>query len=703
MGCCKTTMGVFVLLTAIIVGIVYHKTSQDVPVPPEFRQDGFWGKSATPVKDDTSIKPFTINVSEDVLTDLKDRLKKHRPQESLEGTNFEYGFRSDQLKKVIDYWLTKYDWRKQEKELNQIPHFKTQIEGIDIHFIHIKPAAESKKQTTPLMMVHGWPGSFVEFLDVIPMLKTDFELIIPSIPGYDFSEASHKPGLNGYHVARIFVKLMKRLGHDKFLYHGGDWGAAIGKCLAVTYPETLIGYHTNMAMAPHGFFNTIRLVVSELGFPGLVWDNPTVDARKMNPIKKHFFFMMEEFGYAHIQATKPDTVGVALNNDPAGLAAYILEKFSTWTDRSYKNRPDGGLTQKFSMDRLLTNVMLYWINGCITSSQRFYKEHMVVALSDKYTVTVPTGVVAAANELAHQPRAFMKYFYTNITQYTDFETGGHFLTMEQPKRVSEDIKSFAVKLGVKLNWRNCRRVKDYFSNNNSDNPYFYDLKQTKVTSLLMRNSRENRRSSSFCFQVSIDNCSWRLTILRVFKYLTKKTDKFSKKSSYRRKTSVQSRRMSGVKKKRKEVIDGSLDSSCPQTQRISSHGETGSRRLWSSLQSRETGGRKTHSSEGDGEQQTVRQDENGLRSSRTQDLSQTQASKHPECLWYLQIRRQILHLHGACRQKCFEQEVWRNSCKHKVGQEVVQKDCRCLDLHAQRQDDGSSRHQTRKCPAWLWR
>jgi microsomal epoxide hydrolase len=445
----KKCFGFFVVLAGIVVGYVYHLTSQHVPVPPELREDGFFGRSVAPIKDDETIRPFTVNVPDEVLIDLKDRLKKHRPQESFEGTNFEYGFRSDQLKKVIDYWTNKYDWRKEEKFLNQYPHFKTQIEGIDIHFMHIKSAGD-KKRTTPLLLVHGWPGSVVEFLSMIPLLTNDFELVIPSIPGYGFSEAAHKPGLNHHAVGRIFVKLMKRLKHEKFLYHGGDWGAIIGKSIAVVYPETLIGYHTTMSVTPNGLCNTFKALIAEFGFPGLVWDNPDIDAKKMNPMGEHFSFLIKEMGYAHIQATKPDTVGVALNNDPAGLAAYILEKFSTWTNKEFRNLPDGGLTKKFTLDQLLTNVMLYWVNGCITSSQRFYKETMGASLGERYTVTVPTGHVSAANELMRHPLAFMKGWYTNITQYTDVEDGGHFLAMEKPKFLAENIKSFAAKLGVRL-------------------------------------------------------------------------------------------------------------------------------------------------------------------------------------------------------------------------------------------------------------
>ena len=174
-------------------------------------------------KDDPAIRKFTIKVEETILTDLKSRLSKARIPESLPGVNFEYGFNSDTLKKVVEYWQKSYDWRKQEKELNKYPNFKTQIEGLDIHYIHVKPSKPTKR-VEPLILLHGWPGSVFEFYKAIPLLSEDpdlaFELVIPSLPGYGFSEASHKPGLNAIHAGRIFNKLMLRLGHQGYYIHG---------------------------------------------------------------------------------------------------------------------------------------------------------------------------------------------------------------------------------------------------------------------------------------------------------------------------------------------------------------------------------------------------------------------------------------------------------------------------------------------------
>lgn len=192
--------------------------------------------------DNVKIEKFTINIDDSVLIDLKERLNKSRITDSLDGVNFEYGFNSEILKKLVDYWNNQYDWRSVEKSLNQYNHFKTQIEGLSVHFVHIKPKEIASNKVVPLILVHGWPGSFVEFYKIIPLLLTPkngvvFELIIPSIPGYGFSQIPNKPGFNAGHAARIFVKLMKRLGHDKFYYHGGDWGAVIGDYTAKLFPK----------------------------------------------------------------------------------------------------------------------------------------------------------------------------------------------------------------------------------------------------------------------------------------------------------------------------------------------------------------------------------------------------------------------------------------------------------------------------------
>ncbi|RWS28422.1 epoxide hydrolase 1-like protein, partial [Leptotrombidium deliense] len=364
-------LGKKLLLITFLAGIaavVYEVAIKETPTfPVVFFKDHYWGrkvvKAGEPIpKDSTEIRKFVVKIEDSVIQDLKQQLKTTRYVEPLPNSNFNYGFNGAQLKKVVDYWTQTYDWKKQEKEMNKYNHFKTQIEGIDVHFIHVKPA-KAAKHTFPLILVHGWPGTFVEYLKSIPLLTNvendvAFELIIPSLPGYGFSEEPHQQGFSAVHAARVFHKLMTRLGHKKYYYHGGDWGAIIGRFIATMYPENVLGYHTTFL--PGLRLNLCGAVKYALTYfiPSIFSDHPQAEMKLLKPFQeKLLFFSIRESGYMHLQSTKPDTIGAALLNSPAGLAAYIMEKFSTWTNREYVNLEDGGLTKHFTYDELLTNVM----------------------------------------------------------------------------------------------------------------------------------------------------------------------------------------------------------------------------------------------------------------------------------------------------------------------------------------------------------
>ena len=445
MGCILKGLSIVTVLTSIVIGsLIYVSKPSNQPPRAEYRQDHYWGKQSWKLgdavpKDDVTLKPFKINVEPSFINDLKDRLRKTRLQDSFPGTNFEYGFRSDVLKEIIEYWANSYDWKKQQDYLNSFPQFKTQIEGLDVHFVHIK---STNPKATPIIMVHGWPGSYIELLKTIPKLKEHFEIIIPSLPGYGFSEASHKPGLHTYHFARIFKKLMNRLGHDKFMYHGGDWGAITGRSLARTFPESVIGLHTTMPTGPWTFTNVAKIFLANIGLGNLAFKDANEVARWV-PIKEIFSVSMRESGFLHLQATKPDTIGVALNNDPAGLAAYILEKFSTATKRENINKADGGLKETFTMDELLTNVMIYWINGCGTSSARLYYEGLGPPNEDRGIVSVPTAVLVAKTEAPQVlSPSLIGESYPDVVKYTNLDRAGHFLAFEEPDIVAHDLHDF---------------------------------------------------------------------------------------------------------------------------------------------------------------------------------------------------------------------------------------------------------------------
>ncbi|NP_001121449.1 epoxide hydrolase 1 precursor [Xenopus tropicalis] len=452
------------LLTLAVGALLYHFIFKKKKETLEMG-DGWWGPGVRPDNEgDEEIHPFKIETTEEELKDLFDRIDHTRYSEPLEGSRFNYGFNSTPLRKVVAYWRNTFNWRKQLDILNKFPHFKTKIEGLDIHFIHVKPPHLPGGRTAiPIIMVHGWPGSFYEFYKIIPFLTDPgshgldtqyiFEVICPSIPGYSFSEASHKQGCESVAVARIFYKLMRRLGFREFYAQGGDWGSLICTNLAQIAPNQVKGLHINMAAAFPTKLPQILSVVLGQRFPGLFGLHDE-DVRRIFPFfKKVVSHVIKESGYMHLQATKPDTAGCGLNNSPVGLAAYILEKFSTWTDPDFRDHEDGGLERKFSLDDLLTNIMIYWLSGSIVSSMRFYKEVVGkgfgTAKHDRVQVTVPTGVASFPNELVHCPPFWAKQKYVNIISFNYMPRGGHFAAFEEPELLAKDVQQFVGKVEQK--------------------------------------------------------------------------------------------------------------------------------------------------------------------------------------------------------------------------------------------------------------
>ncbi|GBP32297.1 Juvenile hormone epoxide hydrolase [Eumeta japonica] len=488
------------------------------PKPPVLDADEWWGPDHLKATRDESIKPFKVVFKPDMIKDLKDRLSRARKwTPSLEGVAFEYGFNSKSLEKVLQYWKDSYQFEAREKYLNTYPQFTTFIQGLNIHFIRVKPDAtqgveeeeegrrgligavdkaslikEAKvqkkqerlkrirerersgqiknlhsertastrdwssllnndflkymQQVVPLLLLHGWPGSVREFYELIPLLTKQrpgrnfvFEVVVPSLPGYGFSDAAVRPGLATPQIAVIMRNLMRRLGHKKFYVQGGDWGSVIVSNMATLFPEDILGHHTNMPFVQHKC-TLLKTLIGSV-FPSWVVEEKY--AERMYPLSKFFSFLLEESGYLHLQATKPDTVGVALTDSPAGLAAYILEKFSTWTVFDYKHLPDGGLTKKFTLDQLLDNLMIYWSTSSITTAMRLYSEDFSIkkrALKlENIPSPVPTWVLQARYELAFQPAGLLKYKYPNLINVTILDEGGHFLAFEMPAVVADDV------------------------------------------------------------------------------------------------------------------------------------------------------------------------------------------------------------------------------------------------------------------------
>jgi epoxide hydrolase len=372
------------------------------------------------------IESFRIHVDDAVLEELRRRLAQTRFPDQIEDTGWEYGIPVDYVRELVEYWRDTYHWRAQEARLNDFAHFRTSIDGQSIHFIHARsPHADA----LPLLVTHGWPGSVVEFLDVIPHLTQPeaqggstadaFHVIAPSLPGYGFSEPTRTRGWDTWRIARAFMELMPRLGYARYGAQGGDWGAQVATRIGALDPEHCAAIHLNMPIA------------GPPKEPVELTEDEQADLAVMQQFRR------EESGYAQEQGTKPQTLGVALNDSPAGLLAWIVEKFRTWSDC------DGRPENAFTRDQLITNVMLYWVTQTITPSMRLYWEnqHAGSKPAAPEFVGVPTGIARYPKEPIRLPRAWVERRY-NVTHWADMPRGGHFAAMEQPELFVGDLRSF---------------------------------------------------------------------------------------------------------------------------------------------------------------------------------------------------------------------------------------------------------------------
>jgi pimeloyl-ACP methyl ester carboxylesterase len=377
----------------------------------------------------TAIEPFEIRIPEEVLTDLRERLARTRYPDQIEGSGWDYGTDGAYLKELCEYWREKFDWRTQEAQLNRFPQFLSEIDGQRIHFIHRRsPVPEA----LPLVLTHGWPGSILLFYKVIDALSDPeshggspqdaFHVICPSLPGYAWSGPTGRRGWDVRRVAETWAKLMERLGYARYGAQGGDWGAVVTTHLGLVDPEHVCGIHLNMVVAgpPSGDADPAQ---------GLSPDDLQAIA-DMADFQKH------ETGYQEIQGTKPQTLGVGLNDSPAGLAAWIVEKFRAWSDCG------GDVESRFSKDELLTNITIYWATQTINSSTRLYYEtkkggHWGVA---DY-VGVPTGCAIFPKEIFRPPRNWAEACF-NVVHWQRFDRGGHFAALEEPGLLVDDVRTF---------------------------------------------------------------------------------------------------------------------------------------------------------------------------------------------------------------------------------------------------------------------
>jgi epoxide hydrolase len=373
---------------------------------------------------ETGIRPYRIDIPQADLDDLRARLARTRWPDQLPGVGWDYGIALEYVKELAEYWRTAYDWRVHERRLNTFPQFTTAIDGQNIHFLHVR---SPERDALPLIITHGWPGSVVEFMDVIgPLTDPEahsgdpadaFHLVVPSIPGFGFSGPTRDRGWNVRRIAQAWDELMKRLGYQRYGAQGGDWGSSISRELGLIAPDHLAGVHLNM-LFPH------------------VQDEPAdlTDQEKAR-LQAMQRFRSTGSGYYAIQSTRPQTLAYGLTDSPAGQLAWIVEKFGEWTDNGL---PD----QAVDRDQLLTNVTLYWLTATAGSSARLYYE---AAHSGGWgppaTSAVPTGIAVFPREIAPPIRRFAAQS-NNIVHWAEFDRGGHFAAMEVPDLLVGDVREF---------------------------------------------------------------------------------------------------------------------------------------------------------------------------------------------------------------------------------------------------------------------
>lgn len=374
----------------------------------------------------TELVPFTINVPDAVLDDLRARLANTRWPDEIEGQGWKYGTNLAYLKDVCETWRTTFDWRAQEAKFNRWDHVLTEIDGAQVHAIHAK---SPEPNAMPLIITHGWPGSVAEFLDVIEPLRDPrshggnpdhaFHVVAPSIPGYGWSGPTRDQGWDVKRVARALAELMSRFGYSRYGAQGGDWGSMISSQLGVVDAQHVAGVHINMP----------------IGAPPA--DGPALTEAEQAAMAETGVFMNEGSAYQQIQGKNPQTLGYGLMDSPAGLAGWITEKFHHWT-----HHPDGDLETAITRDQLLTNLTVYWATGTINSSTRLYFESMRSGIFPPFDrVEVPVGCAIFPGEILRMPRSWVETLY-NVTRYTTFERGGHFAAMEQPEALIGDIREF---------------------------------------------------------------------------------------------------------------------------------------------------------------------------------------------------------------------------------------------------------------------
>jgi epoxide hydrolase len=370
-----------------------------------------------------TIAPFHVAVPQAALDDLKRRLDAARWSERETEESWSQGVPLDRLQRLVDYWRTAYDWRRFEAQINAFPQFRTGIDGLGIHFLHVRSRHEN---ALPIVLTHGWPGSVIEFLKVIGPLtdptahggraEDAFHVVVPSLPGYGFSDKPSAAGWDAVRIARAWAELMRGLGYTRWVAQGGDWGAVVTNMLALQKPAGLVAIHLNLPLATPANLQTEGASPAEL---------EAIAALKQ--------FLTDGSGYHHQQSTRPQTVGYALSDSPVGLAAWIYEKFQAWTDNT--GDPETALTR----DEMLDDITLYWLTNTAASSARLYRENAKLGMNQG-VVDFPVGLSIFPREIFPTPRSWADKFYPRLIHWNQLDKGGHFAAFEQPTLFTQELR-----------------------------------------------------------------------------------------------------------------------------------------------------------------------------------------------------------------------------------------------------------------------
>jgi pimeloyl-ACP methyl ester carboxylesterase len=365
------------------------------------------------------IEPYVVAVSAAVLDDLRDRIRRTRWPDPAPGEAWGQGVDLGYLRGLLSYWAAGFDWRERERELNRHIHRIAEVDGVRLHFVHRRGTGR-----VPLVLTHGWPSTFVELLPLVDRLDDRFDLVVPSLPGYAFSQRPPHTGVDRAYVAGLWHRLMQGLGYQRYGAHGGDFGAGVATHMALSQPDRMIGIHLSTPeMTPYTG-------------PG----SPALSAEEQAYVEQVTRWEETERGYSAVQSTRPQTLGYGLNDSPAGLAAWVLDKWRSWSDSG------GDLDARFGRDALLTMLTVWWATGSITSSMRDYYDNRwhATTIGPQDLVRAPTAMAVFANEFVPEgqpPRSWYERLY-QIQRWTIFPRGGHFAAIEEPDLLAGDITEF---------------------------------------------------------------------------------------------------------------------------------------------------------------------------------------------------------------------------------------------------------------------